>query len=87
MENTSTELTGTEILRDVCISRAPSPAGERRGCCSTVEGEGEIPRAGNVTPASQRLSASQAPLRNATASESQPRRMHVHKIALISGSP
>ena len=31
MENTSTELTGTEILRDVCIFRAPSPAGERRG--------------------------------------------------------
>lgn len=46
--------------------------------CSTMEGEGEIPRAGNVTPASQRLSASQAPLRNATASESQPRRMHVY---------
>ena len=47
-------------------------------CCSTVEGEGEIPRAENVNPASQRLSASPAPLRNVTASESQPRRMHVY---------
>ena len=84
-KRTSTELTDTAILRNVCISMCPDQWGSHDWMVQLLGDERDTPGAGNMNlPPNGSANGWQAPLRSTKASESWPRIYVYIKSALTS---